>query len=396
MFTLANLTDLMVKSVGPQMFFPYWPKPGLLLHPFILMLILVAVEAIRLIYSQRKHSSPEVRSNISWVVAAITIAWVSGASNFFLWYGIKIPPYANVLASLSATAMILFYFKLGYFGVQKMIKQISMLLVIYTTLLAVVLPAAVPLAGRFLRNPAMNPMGTLIAFGIMMGLVLSAGPFIYVYFIRRQYWLRGHLSMGLTHELKSPLGVIHNALDTIAAELAAPHINVEKTSTYVDMIRRHIFRLDNNVNVEKGPINISRLVEDMLLSFIDQLSQKNLTLQSSIDSNVTTTADAEKIGQVIGNMMSNAIKFSDKGTIHVALGDNGGDLVFSVRDEGKGIRRNELGRIFERFYQGKNSSKGSGLGLAIAKAWVEAHHGKIWAESDGEGKGTKIIFTLPK
>jgi len=66
-----------------------------------------------------------------------------------------------------------------------------------------------------------------------------------------------------------------------------------------------------------------------------------------------------------------------------------------VRDTGVGISANDLPKVFDRFYSGKNSPTGSGLGLTIAKAWVEAHDGKIWAESEGEGMGTTVTFTLP-
>jgi signal transduction histidine kinase len=69
--------------------------------------------------------------------------------------------------------------------------------------------------------------------------------------------------------------------------------------------------------------------------------------------------------------------------------------LLSVTDTGIGISPKDVTRIFDRFYHGSRSNKGAGIGLTIAKAWVEAHGGKIWAESEGEGKGTKITFTLP-
>ncbi len=105
--------------------------------------------------------------------------------------------------------------------------------------------------------------------------------------------------------------------------------------------------------------------------------------------------DQEKIRQVISNLLSNAIKFSEHGAIKIHLKSTSRDYIVSFVDEGCGIPPGDIERIFDRFHQGCHAQQGSGIGLTIAKAWVEAHGGKIWAESDGEGKGTTVTFTLP-
>jgi two-component system sensor histidine kinase VicK len=109
----------------------------------------------------------------------------------------------------------------------------------------------------------------------------------------------------------------------------------------------------------------------------------------------TNSDDSDKIKQVISSLLSNAIKYSDKGAITITLTKTSKEILFSIMDEGRGVEEKDLGRIFDRFYQVNPGSKGSGIGLTIAKAWVEAHRGRIWAESAGAGKGTTIRFTLP-
>ena len=109
--------------------------------------------------------------------------------------------------------------------------------------------------------------------------------------------------------------------------------------------------------------------------------------------------DTDKMMQVIDNIMNNAIKYSpDGGVITVRMTQNQNHVILSISDQGLGIPRKDLGKIFDRFYRvdkaRSRAQGGTGLGLAIAKEIVEAHHGKIWADSS-EGKGSTFYISLP-
>ena len=96
------------------------------------------------------------------------------------------------------------------------------------------------------------------------------------------------------------------------------------------------------------------------------------------------------------NLVGNAVKFSDQGKIVVsAKKKKAHEIEIAVSDSGRGIPREDLDRVFERFWQDNPSIPGAGIGLAICKTIVEAHGGKIWAESAGRGQGTTVRFTLP-
>jgi signal transduction histidine kinase len=109
-----------------------------------------------------------------------------------------------------------------------------------------------------------------------------------------------------------------------------------------------------------------------------------------------STFDDDRISQVLNNLVGNALKFTPKhGRIALDAQRVDGELVMSVRDSGCGIAADELERVFERFWQVPGGARvGSGLGLYISRCIVEAHGGRIWAEST-PGKGTTFSFTLP-
>ena len=113
---------------------------------------------------------------------------------------------------------------------------------------------------------------------------------------------------------------------------------------------------------------------------------------------VEITGDADRLAQVITNLLTNAIQYNrDGGQVHVKLESQNGLAVLTVSDTGPGIAAGDLPRVFERFYRGDKSRTGggsAGLGLAIAKAIVEAHGGVIDVSS-GEGVGTTFTVRLP-
>jgi signal transduction histidine kinase len=125
------------------------------------------------------------------------------------------------------------------------------------------------------------------------------------------------------------------------------------------------------------------------------IDAKKLRLVIQSPTTLFLNIDIPKIKQAVSNLISNAVKFTEEGEIKISVLEKNSQALVEVTDNGKGIDKKDLKRVFERFFQAKPNMKGTGIGLTIAKAWVEAHGGKIWAESEGEGRGTKLSFTLP-
>jgi signal transduction histidine kinase len=105
--------------------------------------------------------------------------------------------------------------------------------------------------------------------------------------------------------------------------------------------------------------------------------------------------DRDQLFRVLVNLVDNAVKFSEQGQIILSVREDGPLVEFAVSDSGWGMQKENLSRIFDRFYQERPSIAGSGVGLSICKAIVEAHGGRIWAESPGRGQGMTLRLTLP-
>jgi two-component system sensor histidine kinase VicK len=216
----------------------------------------------------------------------------------------------------------------------------------------------------------------------------------------------------VSHELRTPLTTIKSyleALDDGAIEepqLASRFISVTRSETE-RMIRLvtdllHLSRLDSKQSMmSKSSTLVSEMLEEVADRFSFQLQQRKIQILIQVEPGVTRLLlDRDKIDQVLDNLVSNAIKYTgDEGAIRLEARKIEKDVLeISVQDNGIGIPKKDLSRIFDRFYRvDKARSRnmgGTGLGLSIAREIVKAHGGSISLESE-LGQGTRVVFTLP-
>ncbi|UKS25985.1 cell wall metabolism sensor histidine kinase WalK [Paenibacillus sp. HWE-109] len=216
----------------------------------------------------------------------------------------------------------------------------------------------------------------------------------------------------VSHELRTPLTTIKSyleALDDGAIEepqLASRFISVTRSETE-RMIRLvtdllHLSRLDSKQSMmSKSTTLVSEMLEEVADRFSFQLQQRKIQIVIQVEQGVTSLRlDRDKIDQVLDNLVSNAIKYTgDEGAIRLEARKLEKDVLeISVQDNGIGIPKKDLSRIFDRFYRvDKARSRnmgGTGLGLSIAREIVKAHGGSINLESE-LGHGTRVVFTLP-
>ena len=227
--------------------------------------------------------------------------------------------------------------------------------------------------------------------------------------IRRLETVRRDFISNVSHELRTPLASLKALTETLQdgalEDPTAAHRFLGRIQTEVDALTQMATELLELSRIESGqvPLELKLLSPAKLLSSAAdrmkmQADRAGLTLQVDCPADPPLIrADLPRLEQVLVNLIHNAVKFTPPGgEITLMAAPIGQSVCFSVRDTGLGIPTDDLPRIFERFYRVDRSRTGggTGLGLSIAKHIVEAHGGKIWAESR-EGEGSTFYFTIP-
>jgi two-component system, OmpR family, phosphate regulon sensor histidine kinase PhoR len=220
--------------------------------------------------------------------------------------------------------------------------------------------------------------------------------------------MRRDFVANISHELRTPLASVRLLIETLLAgakdepEIATRMLN--QMLGEIDSITQLAQELLDLSLIEAGqmPMQVTRadlgeIAAEQIIHYEPMAQQKQLSVKNDVAEDVIVEVDRKLIGRVLGNLIHNAIKFTpDQGRITIGTTPADGKIKVSVADTGAGIPQEDLPRIFERFYKVDRArgKSGTGLGLAIARHVVEAHGGRIWAESV-EGKGATFYFTLP-
>jgi signal transduction histidine kinase/DNA-binding response OmpR family regulator len=217
----------------------------------------------------------------------------------------------------------------------------------------------------------------------------------------------------IAHDLRSPLMNIMGVVEVMTEGMFG-HVTAEQkkwlarieanSQNLVDLVSDFldVSKLESGyVDINRERVSLTGLIQKNIDSYRVLALDKRISVKGAVDPYLPAVhADPRRLDQVLSNLISNAIKFTGQGgTVEVgALLADATLIRVWVRDNGVGIAANEMGQLFEKYRQGGNvkhsSSKGTGLGLVICKMIVEAHGGRIWAESV-EGSGATFFFSLP-
>lgn len=225
---------------------------------------------------------------------------------------------------------------------------------------------------------------------------------------RRERERKNILSM-FAHDMKNPVAVAGGFLSRLLSDKAGEL--TEKQRKYLETIREELYKVSDLLadflefsRIEARaytpvfrPFDIVATVRSNVEAAKVAADRKNLTVSLEVSGAVSTSAlaDPSMIDRVIANLIDNAIAYTDAGgTIRVRVSEEGGAVLVSVTDTGRGISEEQVPYIFDAFYRANRDSKGSGLGLFIAKTNIESHGGRIWVEST-PGKGSTFTFILP-
>lgn len=216
----------------------------------------------------------------------------------------------------------------------------------------------------------------------------------------------------VSHELRTPLTVIREGVSQMNDGILGQTSSEQRE--FLSIVLSHIDRLGRMINdlldmskiesgnsiLRKKPFNIVDCAHEIVVAFQVKVTEKNLTIiERYSHQEITVNADKDKITQVFTNLLSNALKFTLRGTVEISIRELSHYVECSVMDTGIGVEQDQLPKLFNKFQQFGRidgaGEKGTGLGLSIVKGIIELHNGNIWALST-IGKGTRFTFTLPK
>ncbi|WP_333615452.1 ATP-binding protein [Bacteroides pyogenes] len=225
---------------------------------------------------------------------------------------------------------------------------------------------------------------------------------------RKIYKEKVRALININHELRTPLTLIYSPLKQLLNSRRIPREQQIKVQSAFKQARQMKNIIDMILNMRKMEVeeNILRMsstalndwIRAILDDFREEFSMREITLGFEPDENIEEMYfDRNQCEIIINNLLTNAYKFSEEHstvTVSTHLEEEGKYIRIAVKDEGEGLREEEIGHLFTRFYQGQHNIQGSGIGLSYAKQLVEMHGGSIGAKNN-EGKGACFFFTLP-
>ncbi|MEE8360016.1 MAG: ATP-binding protein [Candidatus Omnitrophota bacterium] len=217
----------------------------------------------------------------------------------------------------------------------------------------------------------------------------------------------------VTHELRTPLVAIQKSISLLLSKTAGDvsstqeefltlaDRNIKKLSRLIDDLLDLAKLESGKMQVKPALTTIGSVIREAAVSFDAWANTKSIKIEERVQEGLPdVNIDAQRIGQILNNLIGNAIKFTPHGGMIIveAVSNNMKEIEVSVQDNGPGIPKEDLDKVFDRFYQTgeRNLSdiSGTGVGLSIAREIAELHGGKIWVESEKK-QGAKFIFTLP-
>jgi two-component system, OmpR family, phosphate regulon sensor histidine kinase PhoR len=267
------------------------------------------------------------------------------------------------------------------------------------------------------KNFALKELRMPIAMAIFFTVVIIAAFYLTVYTMLRQKKLgeiKNDFINNMTHEFKTPIATISLAVDAMRNEKVLQ--SREKMSYFSSIIKEENQRMNRQVetilkasqlekqevNLNLQPINVNKVIKDVVDTFALQLQEKQGRAEVTLDAeNDEINADEVHFSNLINNLVDNAVKYSKENTpifIKITTSSNDKSLFIKVEDNGIGMSKETVKRVFERFYRAHTGNlhnvKGFGLGLSYVKTMVHAHGGEIKVEST-LGKGSIFTLQLP-
>ncbi|MDE2188685.1 MAG: hypothetical protein KGJ35_03080 [Patescibacteria group bacterium] len=428
-FTLFFVNSpLFIAHLEHESIFPLWPIAGRVYDIyFSYQYFGVIVFAMYFLFrSYFSEHNLQKRGQILYIIIGSLLGFGGGLTNFPLWFDIQILPYGNFL--VAAFPFFLGYSVLRYklfnaktIATEILVFFISIILLVDATLSVSIIEAilktsvfaVVSIFGYLLIRSVYREVAQREKIETLAKNLEAANERL-----RELDKQKTEFISFATHQLRAPLTAIKGYASLLdEGELgrlppeAGKAVNriYESASTMVNVVEDYL----NVSRIELGtmkynfqPLDMKTMVEEVIAELRPNIAKSRLDFdyKPAGEGPWTVSADPDKMKQVIGNIIDNSVKYTPKGFVHVTLErvhetDGSIPVKFTVSDSGIGIAPEVMPKLFQKFSRAEGANKqnihGTGLGLFIVKDIVNAHKGKVWAESAGEGQGSKFIVELP-
>ena len=430
-----SFSSLFVKGVERKLFFPFWPEPGIFYHFYLLFVyVSLTVYSFALLIRHYRSSTKEKRGQIIYVLVGSIVAFSGGASNFFLWYNIPIPPYGSFLIALFPLL----------FGYAMMRHKLFNIRIITTELFTFGIWAAlfvkVLLSPESVTDLLVNI--SIFVWSLIFGIFLirsviheveqknkievMAADVGRAYEIEKQARqelerldeARSQFTMATQHHLRTPLTIVKGYLSMVLeGDFGKVNVKVkEKMSLCLEAVERLIqlaneFLDISKIQLGKDIINLEKvLLSDLLGEVLKEVSpeakEKGISLEMINPEKfvLPVSVDPMKFKEALFNIIDNAIKYTQEGGVKVSvelLPESAPEnFRIIIADTGVGMTKEETKTIFNRQFERGKSGKsvyalGRGIGLFLAAKIIAAHKGKVWADSEGPKKGSVFYIETP-
>lgn len=405
-FALLNWSPLYITGIGPALGFDLWPQAGPLFAPFLVFWIAYAIYPVILLLRAIPRETPDRVAAIKFILAGTIIGYAGGCTNYFLWYAIPVLPFGNISASIYLALVAYAIMQHRLFNMKVIATELlifSLWLLVFVRLLL-----ADTTADQLIE-------GGLLAVLLVVGVLLIRSVDKEVEQRERIEQLSNEKSEFMTfasHEIRNPITAMRGFASLIVdgttgdvnakTKDAAEKIFVTGNevlmliSTFLNKSKMELGQIQYNMS----PFDLGAAVGVIADGYAPHATQKGLQLVRHIDPSqkFMVIADEGKVKEVIGNIIDNSLKYTKQGSLTVAVERHGVATRVVISDTGVGIPPEVLPHLFKKFSRAdaqKVNLLGTGVGLYLAKTFIEGMKGRIWAESEGTGKGSRFIIEFP-
>ncbi len=400
--------DTFILPSESKMYFPNYYVPGQFhwIMRVIFQIIIPIYFVNELIYVFRHSKDRIERNRILYFTIALSLGWLFGLFPLFLIFNIPIDPlygiWSAVLFILPFTYAVLKYELLDI----KIVAQKAFYYGI-TTAIVTGLLISLNFSSRWVEQAYpgfplwLMPLISAV-FAVCIGIIVWRQ-------LRRDDLSKYEFITTVTHKFRTPLTHIKWAAEDLS-KIQLPPNGIEDIN-YIRSANDKLVELTDilanvsdtdNISYEYkfGENDLSKTIENVLLSVSDQIKVKKINIVKEVEPGLKARYDSSRLKFVIQVILENAINYTaESGNVHIKTESFGKLIRFSVKDTGIGLKKEDMPLLFSKFYRGSGArlsdTEGMGIGLYIAKRIIGRHRGKIWAESEGRGRGSTFIFTLP-